>query len=174
MPAIVKRRCKLGGRNSFWNGKRFKKRKNKTAESAERLISTHFCGFPLYQFRCCDVTMPLQILSWFYSYCNWKQIANQLKNALPTIKNAKHFIYYIKFNITLLFNFLYPLHHRHISIWYLCDFLKKFLLVKEPNQIFPVPTFNQHIPSTKEIYGSVDNITGVSDQLPLLTTPSKH
>lgn len=35
--------------------KRPKKPKNKTAESAESLISTHFSGFPLYQFRCCDV-----------------------------------------------------------------------------------------------------------------------
>ena len=35
--------------------KRPKKPKNKTAESVERLISTHFSGFPLYQFRCCDV-----------------------------------------------------------------------------------------------------------------------
>ena len=35
--------------------KRPKKPKNKTAESAESIISTHFSGFPLYQFRCCDV-----------------------------------------------------------------------------------------------------------------------
>lgn len=43
--------------------KSLKKQKNKTAESAERLISTHFCGFPLYQFRCCDVPLSLWIFS---------------------------------------------------------------------------------------------------------------
>ena len=42
--------------------KRLKKRKNKTAESVERLISTHFSGFLLYQFRCCDVFIRLRIV----------------------------------------------------------------------------------------------------------------
>ena len=45
----------LEGESASETEKRLKNRKNKTAESAERLISTHFCGFSLYQFRCCDV-----------------------------------------------------------------------------------------------------------------------
>ncbi len=43
--------------------KRLKNRKTKMAESVERLISTHFCGFPLYQFHCCDVSIRLRIFS---------------------------------------------------------------------------------------------------------------
>ena len=43
------------GKTTPATDKRRKKPKNKTAECVERLISTHFSGFPLYQFQCCDV-----------------------------------------------------------------------------------------------------------------------
>ena len=43
--------------------KRPKKPKNKTEEPAKCLIFRLFCGFPLYQFRCCDVPLTMWILS---------------------------------------------------------------------------------------------------------------
>ncbi|MDE6905496.1 MAG: hypothetical protein K2P76_11290 [Lachnospiraceae bacterium] len=46
----------MDGKTAPTTEKRLKKPKNKTAEYVERLISAHFCGFPLYQFRCCDVS----------------------------------------------------------------------------------------------------------------------
>lgn len=54
-PLSLKGCANLAGETAPSTEKRFKKRKNKTAESVERLISTHFSGFPLYQFQCCDV-----------------------------------------------------------------------------------------------------------------------
>ena len=59
----LKEGANFEGKTAPATEKRLKKQKNKTAESVERLISTHFCGFPLYQFRCCDVPMYLWVFS---------------------------------------------------------------------------------------------------------------
>ena len=60
-PLSLKGGANLEGETASKTEKGLKNRKNKTAKSAERLISTHFSGYPLYQFRCCDVSLLLRI-----------------------------------------------------------------------------------------------------------------
>jgi len=60
-PLSLKGGANFEGETAPATEKRLKNPKNKTAESAERLISTHFSGFPLYQFRCCDVSLQLWV-----------------------------------------------------------------------------------------------------------------
>ena len=62
-PLSLKGGANLEGETASETEKRLKKRKNKTAESRERLISTHFCDFPLYQFRGCFETYSVIILA---------------------------------------------------------------------------------------------------------------
>ena len=62
-PPSLKGGANLEDETASATEKRLKNPKNKTAESVERLISTHFCGFPLYQFRCCNVPLLLRLFS---------------------------------------------------------------------------------------------------------------
>ena len=56
----------------------------------ERLISTHFCGFPLYQFRCCDILLGLRVFSRQMSkipnssgFIFWWKIKTQYSHTVP-------------------------------------------------------------------------------------------
>ena len=53
----------LEGETDSDTEKRLKKQKNKTAQYEERFIFTHFSGFPLYQFRYCDISILLRVFS---------------------------------------------------------------------------------------------------------------
>ncbi len=108
IPAIVKKICKIRKQSNLRSKRRSQNRKNKIAESVERLIPTHFCGLPLYQFPCCDVSVYLYFPNIYLKFLSLNNAPNSCLGALYQIvvRKPDYFPY------PLLLSFVPLLHDR--------------------------------------------------------------